>query len=270
VMDLASLPPWYELVEGICLAVLVIVPLVAVWTRLDRPPAPAFIRRLGQSPGGRATLVAVIAASALFVVAEDALDRDRHELLPVLDIAVRDAGRVVRRWPGVLLVAGAVNDLTGPGLAGVVLIASIGLVARGRRYEALVLGAGTLSAWGLSAALKLGFAVPRPHAMAHRYAITGYTFPSAHTVVTLVAAGLIVWALRRLTAGPRTLRLYAGAVVVGGAAGGARVLLGAHWFTDVLAGLAVGVLWLMAVIAVSSFYAPRSAPTPGWGRPPAG
>jgi len=267
VMDLTSLPPWYELVEGACLAVLVIVVLVAVWTQLDRTHGPAFIRRLEQRPGGRATLVAVIAASALFIVAEDALDRDRQELLPVLDFAVRDAVRVVSRWPGVRLVAGAVNGLTGPGLAGVVLIASIGLAALGRRYEAVVLTAGTLSAWGLSAALKLGFAVSRPHAMAHRYAITGYTFPSAHTVVALVAAGLIVWALRRLTAGPRMLRHYAGAVVVGGVAGGARVLLGAHWLTDVLGGLAVGVLWLIAVIAVSSSYAPRSAPTPGWGRP---
>jgi undecaprenyl-diphosphatase len=266
VMDLASLPPWYELVEGICLAVLVIGPLVAVWTRLDRPHAPAFIRRLGQWRGGRATLVAVIAASALFIVAEDVLDRDRQELLPALDIAVRDAVRVVGRWPGVRLVAGAVNDLTGPGLAGVVLTASIGLVALGRRYEALVLIAGTLSAWGLSAALKLGFAVPRPHPTAHDYAITGYGFPSGHTLVTLVAAGLIVWAVSRLTAGQRTLRLYAGAVVVGGAAGVARVLLGVHWLTDVLGGLALGVLWLLAVIAVSSFWATADRATPGWWR----
>ena len=132
------------------------------------------------------------------------------------------------------------------------LTASIILVALGRRRETLVLVMGTLSAWALSGALKLAFAVSRPRSMPHEHAITGYGFPSAHVFVTLVAAGLIAWAIGRLTAWPRMSSLYAGAAVVAGVTGGARILMATHWLTDVLGGLAVGTLWLTAVISVSS------------------
>jgi hypothetical protein len=41
-----------------------------------------------------------------------------------------------------------------------------------------------------------------------------------------------------------------------------KVLLDAHWLTDVIASLAVGTLWLLAVVSVGSRHPPRGRGEP--------
>lgn len=106
-------------------------------------------------------------------------------------------------------------------------------------------------AWLLSASLKIAFGVARPGAPRTWYEITGYGFPSAHALVTLVGCGWLAWALRRTVSYRVRATAYVGAAIVAALAGVARVVLNAHWLSDVLAGFAIGVVWLNVVLLVA-------------------
>jgi undecaprenyl-diphosphatase len=81
------------------------------------------------------------------------------------------------------------------------------------------------------------------------------SFPSGHTLNATVIAGVVAYLilLRRRTAAGRTLTIVA-AVVIAIAVGLTRILLGAHWFTDVLAGWLLGAAWLVIVITAHRLY----------------
>jgi undecaprenyl-diphosphatase len=72
---------------------------------------------------------------------------------------------------------------------------------------------------------------------------SGPSFPSGHSTAaaaTYAACALVIG--RRRT--PRVHSILAGtAVAIATAVAASRVLLGVHWFTDVLAGLALGWAW---------------------------
>jgi membrane-associated phospholipid phosphatase len=186
------------------------------------------------------------------------LDHQEDELLTDVDVVVRDAALAAGAWSELRRAAEAVSDLTWAGLAGAVMTAGIGLIYRRRWRETFVLLAGTLSAWALFAALKGLFGVPRPRVVAHQYvAITSYAFPSGHVLMTLVVTRLILWAIGHLTGGPWTPSPDGRAILVAAVVGAARIMVDAHWFTDVIASLALGTFWLTAVVFVSD---PRSHP----------
>jgi len=74
--------------------------------------------------------------------------------------------------------------------------------------------------------------------------LTTASFPSGHTTWTTAVFGLAAVLLWR-----RGHRVWAGAcVVVIAAMGPARVMLGVHWTSDVLAGYAVGLAWLIVLV----------------------
>lgn len=81
------------------------------------------------------------------------------------------------------------------------------------------------------------------------------SFPSGHTLNAVAVIGIITYliALRRTTRRARVL-LVAGASVYVALIGFTRVYLGHHWFTDVLAGLVLGLAWLALVITAHRFY----------------
>ena len=70
-------------------------------------------------------------------------------------------------------------------------------------------------------------------------------FPSGHAVRAVAVYGLVAWLLLVLVR-HRVVRLVAIPAAAGLIAlnGIARVALGAHWPTDVLAGVAIGAAWL--------------------------
>ena len=78
----------------------------------------------------------------------------------------------------------------------------------------------------------------------------GFSFPSGHT-----SAAAAAWVAVALVLGrnrPRRVRavLSGAAVLVAAAVATSRALLGVHWFTDVLAGLALGWGWYLVVAIV--------------------
>lgn len=235
--------------------------VLGVWAALERG------RLLHVRERWVAILATVLAAAIFAVVVEDVVNQEHGDLVLSLDARARTSVHTLGRGPAVA-VASTVSRLTGEGLVGLVLGTAGALVATRRRRDAAILTAGTLGAWLLSYGLKLGFGVVRPRAPHVFYKISGYGFPSGHVLVTLVAVGLIVWLLGR-DAPPRVrLALYVAAGGVTALAGAARIVLDAHWLSDVVAGVAVGILWLNVVVMAASRPTARRhlALTPGESR----
>jgi membrane-associated phospholipid phosphatase len=79
------------------------------------------------------------------------------------------------------------------------------------------------------------------------------SFPSGHTVGTTAVLGLLAVLLAR--SGRR--RLAMACLVVVAAMGPSRVLVGAHWVSDALAGYLIGLVWLIAVLLLGLPWAGR-------------
>ena len=74
----------------------------------------------------------------------------------------------------------------------------------------------------------------------------GSSFPSGHsTAAAATYAAIALLLSRRRSPATRSL-LAGGAVAIAVAVAASRVLLGVHWLTDVMAGLALGWAWFAA------------------------
>ena len=90
------------------------------------------------------------------------------------------------------------------------------------------------------AALKHTLARARPTA-----GLETYSFPSGHATLSLVVYGFLAYLLLRKQ--KRAIKIGAG-IVLGALVGLvslSRIYLGVHWFSDVLAGLALGLSWIL-------------------------
>jgi membrane-associated phospholipid phosphatase len=258
------LPIWFELLENACIAALGLAGVAVVWAVLDhRSAAARRARELLRRRGVLRALVMGAAASIFIIAAEDVLDGEPYELLVRLDWLVRETTPQLRAQPMGRALASGVSALTGPGLVGGLILGAVGLTLVNRRRDALVILGGTLSAWLVSAGLKLAFGVPRPAHGPTLHTISGYGFPSAHALVATVACGLLAWSAARGAPGLVRAGLYAAAVLLATGAGLSRVVLDAHWLSDVIAGLAVGVLWLNAVLLAAPRLGDPAVERPG-------
>lgn len=113
---------------------------------------------------------------------------------------------------------------------------------------------------GLTLAFKYGINRPRQEIVPALEKAPFDSFPSGHTVFALVIYGFLAHIiLSRLHSPPRWLSwlLYGGAILITALVGIARVYLGAHYPTDVIAGLLIGAPWLLTMIALDNYYAVR-------------
>jgi len=85
---------------------------------------------------------------------------------------------------------------------------------------------------------------PRPPGSLHLIGVSGFSFPSGHATVAVACWGLAALLLGAGRPIRVKLALWTAAVVIVGLVGLSRVYLGAHWWTDVVAGFALGGLWL--------------------------
>jgi undecaprenyl-diphosphatase len=94
----------------------------------------------------------------------------------------------------------------------------------------------------ISNVIKVAIDRARPE-LRPRATFTGTSFPSGHTTAA-AATYLAVALVLGIATSPRTRAALAGAAVaIAVAVGCTRVLLGVHWFSDVLAGLVIGWSW---------------------------
>jgi len=110
---------------------------------------------------------------------------------------------------------------------------------------------------GLAMFAKGVFDSPRPTAdlAAIRDTFDGFGFPSGHSVTATVVAGACAFVLPRLI-GDRRVAHLAIAVVMGWAVlcGGARMWFGAHWPSDVLGGLLLGVSMIAVSLEIARWF----------------
>ncbi|MFL6123664.1 phosphatase PAP2 family protein [Actinophytocola sp.] len=132
-----------------------------------------------------------------------------------------------------------------PSLIVIALAVAALLAWRGRRGDCLLVIGAAAGVFVLGPVLKVFFERPRPPVAQRLVTIDSWSFPSGHSLNSMVVLGLVtLLAVRARTGWPyRTLVVALGAFLVF-LVGFSRVYLGVHWPSDVLAGWAVGVLWL--------------------------
>ena len=101
----------------------------------------------------------------------------------------------------------------------------------------------------LSNLLKIVVHRERP-AVLHLVAAHGYSFPSGHTVAAASAWLAVALVLGRDRSRNTRAVLAAGAALIAVSVATSRALLGVHWLTDVVAGLAIGWGWFMIVAII--------------------
>ncbi|MGZ4810645.1 MAG: phosphatase PAP2 family protein [Thermoanaerobaculia bacterium] len=197
--------------------------------------------------------VAMIVVAGLFLTAfagDQFMDLAEmvHAKSPVLqntDVRVHDWA-VTRRTPGATRFFMLMTIAGGPvGLAAIVLVAAVALAVRGKyRWVAYLLataGGGAL----LNMELKRYFARVRPDVAEMLRLASGYSFPSGHAMGSTVTLGALSYlAFRTWKTWRSRAAALALAITLIVAISLSRVYLGAHWISDVGAGVAAGTIWV--------------------------
>jgi undecaprenyl-diphosphatase len=112
----------------------------------------------------------------------------------------------------------------------------------------------------LDGPLKDLFDRPRPSFANPTIVFPGTSFPSGHAMTaTILWGGLLMIVLERVTNPLGRVCALAGAVGIVGVVAVTRVYLGAHYLTDVLGGIAFGLLWLSVCDAAVGAVAKRKS-----------
>ena len=142
-------------------------------------------------------------------------------------------------------------SIFGGGLGIPLLGVGVGVVLVMKRMRLLMVGwvVALAGAGLLNTALKASFARARPVLEKPFIVANGWSFPSGHSMVTLVAAGMVAYVCVLNVKSPaRRLLIVILALSWTVAMGFSRMYLGVHFFSDVVAGFAAGLVWLGACI----------------------
>jgi membrane-associated phospholipid phosphatase len=150
-------------------------------------------------------------------------------------------------------------------------LVTAGLWLKGHRASALLFCGSVVGGFGLNALLKIAFARQRPDLWPALVTEVTYSFPSGHATMSTVffggAAAVVLHLSRRPVVRGAALVLATIAILT---VTSTRVYLGAHWTTDVTAGVLVGLFWVSVCSTgteyvsrrvAASVRAPESQPT---------
>ena len=195
--------------------------------------------RLGAGLVG--TLVAAVTFALLLLLVREgwaplrSLDTGAAETFNRIDVA----------HPELVKAAEVVSHVFDPNVFRVTLtvIAVIYLI-RGERHHATWLVVTVFAGAGLGLALKVIVGRARPVLPDPVSTAPGLSFPSGHALGASIGCCLLLLiTLRFLSRGGRVAAVIAAALIVGTVAL-ARVVLGVHFVSDVLAGITLGVAWV--------------------------
>lgn len=195
--------------------------------------------------------IAALAAILAFWIARDVAERETT----ALDTRVLDAIHAAST-PAIVAAANLLTDLGPPfGIIAVVVIAAILLWIMRRRIGATVLVAGAALTALLNSGLKEIFERARPD-LWPRPPVSGDSFPSGHAVESTMVYGTIAVLLGRARPAWRPMIALLATVLILGITA-SRAVLGVHWPSDLVAGLAIGVLCLLATIGTLDHFERR-------------
>lgn len=81
----------------------------------------------------------------------------------------------------------------------------------------------------------------RPEQVYHLVEQGGYSFPSGHSVTSVVVYGLLFYLIRKYCQKPLARKILSGVCLfLALTVGPSRLYVGVHWFTDVMAGWCIG------------------------------
>ena len=201
-------------------------------------------------------VVAVLAGWLFGAMAEDVILKD--------SLALYDVG--IGRW----FLAHATEDsndfffaVTQLGGTWAIAVGSLlfaGWLAWRKRFASLVtLIAGVGGGILLNGLLKNIFLRPRPDFVNAFYHETGYSFPSGHSMMSVLFYGMTAFLLaNQLKTWKWRVWLGTSAVTLSLLIGVSRLALGVHFLTDVLGGWGAGLAWLMTCVVIYEMLAARS------------
>jgi len=216
-------------------------------------------RRLGAQPVLLLTLVVGIGVAFLmsFLVGRVYDAVTERDGIAALDVPILQLG-IGLRSPALESVAAGTAYLFGPvGMPILAVAALLVLSVRRRSWTPTIL----IAAAGLGSLLMtiagkdiIGRSRPLLSQAVPPYE-SSPSFPSGHTLNATVIAGAVAYLLwlRRHTIAARVATIVV-PVLIALEVGLTRVLLGAHWFTDVLAGWLLGAAWLALVVTAHRLY----------------
>lgn len=142
----------------------------------------------------------------------------------------------------------------GPGSLLIVALFGIWLVRSRADWPAAIgLAGGMVACWSLNAVFKNLLQRPRPE-FEHLATVSGYSLPSGHAMASLTFAIMLLLVFSQHYPARRKL-WFSLAMLWVFASGFARLVLGVHFFTDILAGFALaGAI----ASAFAAWYLPRS------------
>jgi cation-transporting ATPase E len=194
----------------------------------------------------------VLGGSWLFLgILEDVISGDP---LVVVDALVHESIRSLRT-PGGDRFMVAVTELGDVQVVLPVVMVALGWFIAHRLWRTAIYW---LTAVGVAEALvkviKLALHRQRPGAL--YVGVEQFSFPSGHATLSVVVYGFLAFLLS--SGVPPRLRVFivSVAMVLIGAVASSRLYLGAHWMSDVLAGLSFGTAWI-AALAVAYLYQRR-------------
>lgn len=215
---------------------------------LERPSHRFNRRRLGVYAPSLAILLAGIAAT-LFI-GEDFVELavKMHAGNPAVLRADQRAFAVassVRSQSATAFFTALTLAGTPVGLGIIAFVAAL-WIARHHRGRALYVVLVSVTGGLLNTVLKTMFARARPSLEAALRSAQGYSFPSGHAMGSTIVLGALAYVVSRSTLAWRfrsAIVALLGTAVL--AIGISRVYLGVHWLSDIVAGFAAGLVWLI-------------------------
>src|SRR5262245_28059073 len=218
----------------------------------------------GEYLGLHLTIGLLICAAGLYFFAMIAVDVVHRDPIVQLDSRVSD----FLHSHGTIFGYGFWSVISSLGAGLTLTVLGIGVaVLLGLRRRWVVLGGWAAALVGggvLDGVLKLVFRRQRPETAMDFLSKMSWSFPSGHSMGSLVTYGMLAYLLVLAFKGRHHLQIAAmtGAVLLIGAIGFSRLYLGVHYFSDVLGGYSAGALWLSACISGLEIFRRLKGPTP--------
>ena len=164
------------------------------------------------------------------------------------------------QWVDVVMVT--ITELGGAAVTTAVILVVAALLALKRRWRTFAYWLAAVAfAEVLVQLLKFTLGRQRPIALYSGNEL--FSFPSGHATLSIVVYGFLAFLLARgKPPNIRTAITLVAAVLIA-LISFSRLYLGAHWFSDVLAGLSMGLAWV-ALLGIAYTYHVRNEALPAW------
>jgi undecaprenyl-diphosphatase len=241
----------------------------ATWFRKRYPRLSAWLARRSDATSPRGfwlTFVVVVGVTCwwiFFALLQDVLAReeavltDRRVMRFVVDhrVAWLTAVMHVVTWLGssAVLVPLAVS------------VAIVAAIRYGDRWSAVFVVAAYAGAEILFHLVKASVRRPRPPVSVHLVTVSSFSFPSGHAAAAAAVWGAIAVVASRGRSPRARAAIWATASVIVVLVAASRVYLGVHWWTDVVAGVALAGGWLCLLLVARTLFVTRGGVTPGDG-----